>query len=345
MRGIVTFKIDHIYTFLVEPRKGVKLHHHSGGTKLSGSGKLINLLTDIFDKAEDECDIEIRFLPSDNGAQQNECRDEIIKYIEKASIDNARKIATRLELCTTQRSGLGLLFLIDGSNATEKKFVISRFPADSGILADQKAGKLDVKFLERVFMKNSKTYKSVVYRHKSLATGFWQGSAIDKQISSNEVRISNYWISEFLLSDFKQTSAAGTRMLAQALKAAGKKAQAPEIENEIASAATLAKGLAGQNISIADFATKFSLSSEAVTLLKAELKSPKLFTAKFKFDYSEFGAIVKFRTVKLANGAKLSASAENFDNIFKVTNTNPSGSKRRYETEGTVDEETVGKGR
>ena len=330
---------------MVEPKRGALGHVHSGGTKLSHAGKLFDLLSDIFDKADHECDIEIRFLPDTTGSQQNDCRDEIIEYLQNASIENARKIAGRLELCTTQRSGLGLLFFISGKDSQENKIVISRFPADSGILADQKAGKLDVKYLERVFMKNAKTYKSVIYKHKSFATGFWQGKAIDKQINSNEVRISNYWISEFLLSDFKQTSAAGTRMLAQALKAAGKKADDVNVENEIASAATLAKGLAGQNISIADFAAQFSLSPEAVQLIKSELKNPKLYNSKFKFDYTEFGGIIKYRTVKLSNGAKLSASAEKFDKVFKVTKANTSGSRKQYATEGTVEEEIVGKGR
>ena len=51
-------------------------------------------------------------------------------------------------------------------------------------------------------MKSATAYKAAVYTEKSLDSDFWKGRAVDKQINSSETSISNYWIREFLESDF-----------------------------------------------------------------------------------------------------------------------------------------------
>jgi hypothetical protein len=75
-----------------------------------------------------------------------------------------------------------------------------------------------VEFLERVFMKNKASYKAVVYEDPSLHAGFWNGRAVDKQLNNPAGQASNYWISDFLLSEFSSTPAHGTRRLAEAIK-------------------------------------------------------------------------------------------------------------------------------
>ena len=52
--------------------------------------------------------------------------------------------------------------------------VMSRFPADSGILAEQTAKTLNVQFLEKIFMKSATSYKSAVYTGAS-PSDFWEG--------------------------------------------------------------------------------------------------------------------------------------------------------------------------
>jgi hypothetical protein len=120
---------------------------------------------------------------------------------------------------------LGLLFLIVGKEGKEHKIVLSRFPTDSAIYVDESASALTVEFLERVFMKNKTSYKAVLYRHASLKAGFWSGRAIDKQLNNPSGEPSNYWISDFLLSEYTVTPAAGTRRLALALREAAKKSE------------------------------------------------------------------------------------------------------------------------
>jgi transposase len=144
-----------------------------------------------------------------NGMQQNACRDLICAHIDNTTLPNGRVIAERLQVNTDRRAGLGLLFLITGKEGREYKIVISRFPTDSAILVEENPKSLDVEFLERVFMKNKTSYKAVLYRHSSLRAGFWEGKAIDKQTNPTG-ESADYWIADFLLSDFSVTPKQGT---------------------------------------------------------------------------------------------------------------------------------------
>jgi hypothetical protein len=263
-----------IHTFLVYPGKGAAAARQINGTSVALRGSLFNLLDGIYSRADQECEIDIIFKPTEDGVQQNDCRDLICAYLDDPSLPNARAIAERLESQTDKRSGLGLLFLIAGKEGRDHKIVLSRFPTDSAILVEENPRTLDVEFLERVFMKNKTSYKAVLYRDTSLRGGFWSGKAIDKQISLFG-ESSDYWIADFLLSAFKVTATQGTRRLGAALRDAAKKSDI-NIKQEIVAAATLAGRLGKESTSIADFGKRFNLSPEAQAAVVKELKSPRL---------------------------------------------------------------------
>jgi hypothetical protein len=223
---------------------------------------MFNLLDSIYSRSDQECDIDITFRPTQYGKQQNDCRDLLVGYLSSPTLDTAKLLAERLRDTTDGRSGLGLLFLIVGKESANHKIVISRFPTDSAIYVDEKARSLTVEFLERVFMKNKASYKAVAYQHSSLRGGFWSGQAVDKQLNYPGGQLSDYWIADFLLSEFSVTPAAGTRRLAVALRNATRKAPL-EVKRELTAAATLATGLAGQKLSINTFGDQFNLSQPA----------------------------------------------------------------------------------
>jgi hypothetical protein len=194
--------ITHIHTYLVRPAKGIAVPDAIGGSELPLNGKMFRLLRDVYDRAETECDVAISFNRDETGAQRNVCRDLLVAYAGGPTQVRGRRIAERLAIYTDNRPRMGLLFLVIGREGDEHKVIISRFPADSGVLAEQNGGNLNVEFLERIFMKSAKAYKAVLYRHRSLTTGFWEGSAIDKQMNDSDLNVSAYWIADFLDSDF-----------------------------------------------------------------------------------------------------------------------------------------------
>jgi hypothetical protein len=299
---------------------------------------MFDLLDGIYVKSDTECDVDIAFVPSTDGKQTTACRDLVTGYLTKPDLTRGKAIATRLAAHTDGRSGLGLLFLIAGKIGNEHKIVLSRFPTDSAIYVDENPKALTVEFLERVFMKNKTSYKAVVYRHTSLKAGFWSGRAIDKQLNTLLGEPSNYWISDFLLSDFKTTPAAGTRRLAVAIRDAGKKASLP-IKQEFTAAGTLANGLTGQHLSIIDFANRMGLSNEAREAILSELKSPKAANEIFPFDASTYKSLVAYKAVELSNGALLTADTEKFDEVFHQEAIEGTKDEIKFTTKGTIVDE------
>jgi len=156
-------EIDIIHSFLVNPDKGLEKQSEIQGTKVNKEGSLYNMLEDIYLNSSNESRIHIAFKHNADGIQQNNCKDLIVNYSNSKKYSDGLKIAEHLQNHTTKRSGLGLLFLIVGTNGLKKRIVISRFPADNGILAEESNSKLNVTFVERIFMKNAKAYKSAIY--------------------------------------------------------------------------------------------------------------------------------------------------------------------------------------
>ncbi|MGY3616204.1 hypothetical protein [Bradyrhizobium sp. USDA 10063] len=327
--------VQHIHTFVAHPRKGGAGISPINGTTVSLHGKMYDLLNNIYIKSEQEADVEITFSPSVDGKQQNDCRDLIRAYLSDPTLAHGRVIAERLERNTDGRSGIGLLFLICGKEGRDHKIVISRFPTDNAIYVDEDPNKLTVEFLERVFMKNRASYKAAVYRDTSLRGGFWNGRAIDKQLNNPAGEFSNYWILDFLASQLTVTAAAGTRRLANALRAAAQKSDL-SVKREIVAAATLASGLAGQRLSIDDFGRRFGLSAEACTAISSQLKAPRLAQERFTFDADEFKNIIAFKSVELSNGGTLTAPSSDFDDVFHREGIDGPDGDVRFVTQGRI---------
>ncbi len=146
--------IEQIHSFLIHPSKHAEEQPEISGTQLPHNGPLYNMLGRLFDRAMLECDIEIVFRPNDEGHQQNDCRDLLVAYAREPTLQSGRSLANRLQEVTTHRSGLGLLFLMKGEINGTHILVISRFPADQGVIAQEQAQNLTVEFIERVFMKS-----------------------------------------------------------------------------------------------------------------------------------------------------------------------------------------------
>jgi hypothetical protein len=226
-------------------------------------------------------------------------------------------LATRLALHSTKRSALGLLFIATGLVGTQQKIVIARFAANSGILADEDRAELSVQFVERVFLRSISSYKAVLYQDEVTAQTFWSGKAVDRQINSGEVEVSRYWISDFLDSDFKITSAQGTKVLAVAMRKASSQTENMQVKREITAAATLGANLNQQVMTAREFLTRIGLSAEAQAEVVGQVKHGRLLDEQFRFSAEEFERQLPYKTVKLDTGAMLTAAAAEFDEVFE----------------------------
>jgi hypothetical protein len=333
-------KIEKINSYLVNPEKGIEEQSEIRGTEVTMKGNLYKMISEIFFEAPNECKYDIVFQHSEDGRQQNDCKNLIVEYTKNGEYISGLEIANHLQKQTTKRSGMGLLFLILGSDGKKKRIVISRFPADNGILAEESRSSLNVKFVERIFMKNAKAYKSAIYEGSSPDMDFWKGKAIDKQINS-DLTISDYWIKDFLKSDFATTGERGTKRLAAALRDAINNVNTSiEVKEELTAALKLAKGMNGQVVSASSFLSRLGVSQESINVVQSSMKS-SLFDEQFKIIFEEMDKLIAFKTIELDNGAFLSAQAIAFEDVFRKEKAE--NNKLKFSTKGFIITERVRK--
>ena len=328
-------QLDYVHSFLVHPGKNEKRTPSIRGTAVPQSGKLYAMLWDLFRRASVECNIETVFVPDEQGNQENELRGLLARYAKNPNLPSGRSIAKRLQRVTTKRSGLGLLFLLKGTCSDGRHvLVISRFPASQGITATESSRDLTVEFLEQVFMKNTKAYKSAFFQTIHLDAGFQEGRAVDRQsIGTDE--LSEYWIKDFLKSQMRTTGPAGTRRLAEAVRAAVKDTTDPELKQELVATATLLRGQAGRTQSTTAILGGLGISDSSTQAIGEHFAKPELMNDTFTFDSDEFDKHVRYRTVELDNGAILTADDKEFSNVFREEQLGDSN-HRRYTTEGAI---------
>lgn len=327
--------VDLIHSYIVRPEKNIEELTPLVGVAIQSGGALFTQLRAVYDAANDECDIAIQFNPGPDGTQQNDARDALIKYIAAPSLPLADVIADRLRICTTRRSGLGLLFIMTGQIDGQSKIVLSRFPADSGILAEEEGGTLNVELVERVFMKNRTAYKSVVYNNLTATSGVWIGNAVDKQINSLMQETSGYWIKGFLNSDFRETGPAGTKRLANAIRKAMIAAKDSNVSVELLPLLNLGAQLDGQAVSIHDVLTRYNISDDAQQLVRSSLPRPEVANITFTFERVIFENEIKLKVIKLDSGAYIAAPASEFDDIVGSVD-NKDGQPNEYYVQGKL---------
>ena len=336
--------IHSIRSFLVKPGKG-----QNGdipiGTDVHLSGKVFDLLGGIFDSTDKDFNIDIRFRAI-NSNQDNPIRSDLISYMAEnnpvKSMTIAGKLASSLQDVTTNISGQGLLFLISGEVDSKNKLVISRFPADVGILADDGSHKLQISFIEKVFMKNMRAYKAVAYKNLTSTSNVWKGRAIDKQITDLKNPTSKYWIEDFLLSEFAITATLGSERFADALKQVMNGDFEDNVKSETAAAAALLKNYSGNATTVSKLIDDLKLSPNTKEAIQTCFPNKKTIGETFKFDFDAFSNIYKYKSVVLDTGVVITADATEFEKKVLMSQ---KGEKTKFETTGQIVKEQIGKAR
>ncbi len=335
-----------IHCFLVHPSKGEKAQPSIGGTAVAKQGRMFEMLKEIFDRAESDCPTEISFNHDVDGNAQNACRDLLLAYVKSHKVEDGRKVAHRLQAVTTRKSGMGLLFLMLSEQSNKTRLVLSRFPADEGISAEENNNSLSLEFLEKVFLKSTTAYKAAVFSGSADLTSVWTGRIVDKQINSPGDLVAHYWIRDFLECALRTTPAAGTKRLALALRSAMQNLSDAGSKSEIAATVTLIGAVTGKTITGEQFCTRFGLSEQATGAVRSAFKDENLMIESFEFDADEFKRHIAFRSIELDNGGVLTAEASKFDEVFtQIPAEGQSGGEIQITTQGRVVDERLRKGK
>ena len=205
------------------------------------------------------------------------------------------------------------------------------------MLAEEKGKGLTVEFLERIFMKNAKSYKAALYSGKSFTKDFWRGQAADKQVNSAQSVIADYWIREFLLSDFLTPGEAGTRRFAIAVREAmNRSANVSTKQDIVAMHNLMAKMPAQVGVSAKGLLDQFHVPAETQEQIKEHFPKAKSFDETFTFVPGEFAKFVSMRTTELDNGALLTAPTDRFDQVFTREPVTGAAGVFRFSTQGRV---------
>jgi hypothetical protein len=326
--------ISRIYSYLVHAAKHEHVQPPIGGVQVQHQGKLFDMLSKLDTAARSECDIDIVFDPAEDGTQQNDCRDALLRHLQNPGMASGRAIASRLQRVTTRRSGMALVFVITGRDQHGHRLLISRFPAETGVMAEEHGESISVEFVEKVFMKNSHTYKCAFFEGASMRAGFWDGRVVDRQMIDTRGS-ADYWVREFLLSALKNTAAAGTKRVAVALQAALRMTTNAAVRQELVGAAQMMRGHKGRLTSAKKLIHDLGLSSGAATAIEEAFPRPELFDATFKFDRDEFEKEILFRSEELDNGVVITAPDATFDSVVTKESKTRAGTTR-FTTEGTI---------
>lgn len=312
--------VEAIFSFLTYPKKSQEDGVIVSGTQIPlDGGKLCRMLRDIFDGAERDCSVPIMFTPSGD-KQENPVRAEVEALLRKPSVRAAQPLANRLQAATSGSSGMGLLFVCSGKVATGgTRIVISRFPADEGVVAERTSEELTVHFVEQVFLKSAYSYKAATYVWDGKPNQLWKGHVVDKQINHGSKAVADYWIVDFLQSELTTTAALGTKRLANALRAAVQATTDMSIKSQITSAAQLAKNMTTKALTIDEFCGQFHFSNDAKQAILSNVVPPRLIHERFRFDADEFARHIAYKQVELDTGAVLTAPAERFEECFRET--------------------------
>jgi len=327
--------VTSIHSYLVHPGKVDKSAPRVSGVKVPHTGKLFQMVERLDRDALGECDIDIVFKPAADGTKQNNCRDLLLTHLRKKDLASGLAIASQLQKATSGKPGIGLLFLVTAKDQHGHRLLVARFPADTGVMAEEKGAKLNVTFVEKVFMKNLRAYKSVLYKCEKVSTGFWTGVAVDRQMDDLH-GTANYWIGDFLASNLSNTAAQGTKRVASAFQHAIKNEPDPTVREELLIASQMARQQGGRHTSAAKLAQDFRLSEKAQDAFRNAFPRKDLFSATFKFDQSEYNSVLSYRAVSLDSGGTMIANDLQFEKVFHSEQVGSDRARRRYTTEGTV---------
>ena len=276
------------------------------------------MLEDLHAKASQECTIDFCFQGQAGGARENTRRDQLVAYLANPGVRTGEVIALALSAVTPGRSGLGLLFLVARRIGGRHSLLVARFPADQGVLAEERGGRLSVELVERVFMKSVNAYKAALLEGPNLADDYWTGRAVDKQISADR-ELSDYWIFNFLTGQWSSAPVAATRRFALAIKHAVDSSNSLDVQAElIAAVPTLARG-EGVRSSGRDLLAGLNVSMEANEAVIAGYSRPELMDEVFEFVAEELWAQLPYRAVRTAANVVVIADARSFDSIVEFT--------------------------
>jgi 37-kD nucleoid-associated bacterial protein len=164
----------------------------------------------------------------------------------------------------------------------------------------------DIELLNDIFSRTSGLRKMALFVGKDIESHFLTGQVLDYQQGRAD-EVSDFWIERFLDAKLSITPAAGTKVLAEALRNASKASDLTLIERRQVHAAALAMHVMPQgSISLESVANQF-LSGKAKKVFLETAENDETRTSNFQLDHAALQQRLKVRNFGLPDDVWVSA--------------------------------------
>jgi hypothetical protein len=223
-----------------------------------------------------------------------------------ASERGALELARQLSRAMDYRSR-DCLFLCAAYREGEKRQVaLWIFPQDEAFrFSVGGAQGPDIDLLTEIFSRTSALRKMALFEGREISTNFLDGRVLDFQVGRAD-DVADLWIRRFLEARTTITPAAGTKLLADALKKTSRADIPPEERKQVLTAAIAVNNMQRQSWSLEQVAHEF-LAGKAKEIFLAAAENDEARSAVFRLDRPALARRLNTRTFQLPEDVLVSA--------------------------------------
>ena len=333
------FKIKFAFASIVPPLKGVD---EPTETEIVESKILdetepgFDYLLKLFDSVHNTCKIGITF--ESDGDQNNQIRSLIVNMVDKEdenlNLIDASWLANHLAKLTDERNKTGLFVILIGKKLQLNRVVLLRFRAEEVVYKKSLENGFRIDRLEQAYSQNSKYYKAAYYEdYSAKRSTFWDGFILDKQ-RRKETIVSEYWLKDFLLSDYSMSNYQGTLRLADYIKNFAKAIDdVAEQQTIFESVRNLRNNAEDRDISVLDFADDF-LPVNLRSRFKEFVGQDDINASLFNIDFEAYDHALPYHVMQMENG--ISLIVPTFMGNDYLTISDAGNGKKKYSFEGKL---------
>lgn len=310
------------------------------GSELALKGPVAQRVDHLIQKAMPR-PIEVAFPSTD---QTHPVRELVVALARLRSAEaSARELAVRLSAATDHRSHPGLfLVVVVPDRSAERAVHLWRFSAEQNLIANFRAGHLDVEVLEEGFAAGNMLFKAARFRGRpDSERAFWAGEAEDRQAKLPGAAASAYWIEEFLGAKLAVTPTLGSQVLAEAIAAVVKKTKDPQVQSRLISGALALFNAAGERLTFEAAVRRLPREVRKDTLDVIAKTYPP--TTLITIDQATLVRGLGLREVHLDTGVVVAGPNSSFDRVVKQRDVPGGGVELR--TQGEVVQTKIKRGR
>jgi hypothetical protein len=241
---------------------------------------------------------------------------------------------------------LFLLAAYSEKGSEKRRVALWIFPQDEAFRFTPGQDENDIELLTEIFSRTSALRKMALFQGKNIATNFLRANVLDFQTGRAD-DVAAFWIRRFLEAGLSITPAAGTKVLADALKRASDAELSPQENQQVHAAALALHTIPQTHWSLEEVANNF-LAGKAREVFLSTAENETARTSTFELDREALQRGLSYRNLRLPDNVWISAPIEQVGDgkLVQVESTDDgaseSGTGERVRVEAEVIQDRLG---